>query len=147
MVKGDKDEFTRRAYAFSVHIYRIYLGLDDIFKTMTVKYVKQGAWIEIKKKIWSESILGVPICIYCKIRNAVQLAHGIIHKRYSVPRLHKYINVEEDACPCCDDCQEFSETRDGRIVAWIWLCKKFGGTHMKSWLADLPFNYKEKFDE
>jgi len=113
---------------------------------MTVRYVKQNAWIEIKKKIWYESITGNPICVYCKNRNATDLAHAIIHKRYG--RKHrKLIEVEENACPNCKECQEFSETKDGRTVAWIWLCKKFGGAHMKKFLEDLPFHIKESFDE
>ena len=107
-----------------------------------MKYIKQGEWIEIKKKLWDESILGNPQCGYCEKRKATDLAHAIIYKRYG--RKHrKLITVKENACPCCKKCQKFSETKDGRVIAWIWLCKKYGGQHMKDWYDTLPLEIKE----
>ena len=109
---------------------------------MVVRYVKQGAWIEIKKKLWDESPLGNPMCGYCKKRKAITLAHAVFYKRYG-KKHRKLITVKENACPCCDDCQKFSETKDGRTIAWIWLCLKYSPSHMKDWYEKMPQLIKE----
>ena len=113
---------------------------------MTTRYVEQSKWIELKKKLWDESITGNPVCVYCKKKNATQLAHAIIHKRYG-KKHRKLIEVKENGCPCCGDCQKISETREGRLIAWFYLCKKYGGLHMKNFLEELPFHIKEDYDE
>jgi len=84
-------------------------------------------------------------CIYCKIKSSQELAHGVIHKRNVSTKKQKYINVEENACPCCKECQLLSETREGRLIAWEWLCDKFGEGHMRDWYNDLPLLIKEIF--
>ena len=117
-----------------------------VAQNIQMKYVKQAEWIEIKKELWDESPLGNPQCGYCKKKKAKDLAHAIIHKRYS-SKYRTAITVKENAVPCCEDCQKFSETRDGRVVAWIWLCLKYGGQHMKTWYNRLPFEVTEEYDE
>ena len=126
--------------------YQLRLALFPLWsRNLAIRYVRQGKWIELKKDLWAESITGNPICVYCKKKNATTLAHAIIHKRYG-KKHRKLIEVKENACPCCDDCQKISETRDGRTIAWIWLCLKYGGTHMKKFLEDLPFHIKEEYE-
>ena len=105
------------------------------------RYVKQSKWIEIGKR------MAYSMCAYCKKQGAQETAHAIRHKRYNKPKMHKYIDVEENACPVCHDCQKLSETREGRLIAWDWLCEKFGYEHMKNWHDNLPFLIKESFNE
>jgi len=110
---------------------------------MAVRYVLQNRWIEIKKELWYESILGNPICAYCGKRNGEELAHALVHKRYGKVDNHKWINVKENACPCCRKCQKLSETKEGRQIAWEWLCNKYGTSHMNEWKKALPYLIKE----
>ncbi len=106
-----------------------------------MKYVVQGKWIEIKK------VLFPAMCVYCGIRTAIQLAHALFHKRdFRNKKMHKYTDVIYNACPCCDECQQFSETREGRQVAWKVLCKREGTTHMREWLDNFPAKIKEDYE-
>jgi ribosomal protein L37AE/L43A len=98
------------------------------------------SWNDISAELVPQSL-----CIYCKMRMADELAHGIVHKRNVVPRKQKHINVEENACPVCKGCQPLSETREGRLIAWKWLCYKFGQYHMEAWYKKLPLRIKEVF--
>ena len=113
--------------------------------TQAVRYVTQGKWIEIKKQLWAESILGIPICAYCGKRNANELAHALLHKRYGKSQHHKYVNVRENAAPCCFECQKASETKNGRQIAWDYLCIREGGEHMRTWYDNVPMLIKEIF--
>ena len=96
-------------------------------------------WNAISKKL-------VPggLCAYCKKRAAQELAHALIHRRNVPKKKQKPIHVEENACPCCKVCQPLSETREGRLIAWEYLCKKYGEEHMRTWYDDLPILIKEK---
>ena len=86
-------------------------------------------------------------CAYCGDRSATQLAHALVYKRvYRNRKSHKYINVRENALPCCDACSGFSETRKGREHAWIVLCEWFGRQHMKNWLSSLNLKILESYD-
>ena len=105
---------------------------------MTVRYVTQGKWIEIKKELFPS------ICQYCMVKDATQLMHALFYKRYLPGQKNAKIrDVRENALQGCDDCQKFSETRAGREHAWEMLKKREGAEHMREWYDDFPAKFKE----
>ena len=110
---------------------------------MTVRYVKQSKWVEISKRL----VGAYTMCVLCKAEGAKELAHMPCHKRDSPKKMNKYIDVEENAVPIGFRCKEFSETREGRLIAVAWLRNKFGVEEWNTWYDDLPFLIKESFDE
>ena len=106
-----------------------------------MQYVKQGAWIELKKEMFP------CLCGYCNKRPATQGAHALIYKRYKPgAKNRKLTDVKENFMPCCDECQKFSETREGRLKAWEVLCGRYGREHMRDWHDNLPLKIKESFE-
>ena len=104
---------------------------------MTI-YVKQNAWIEIKKELFPS------LCQYCFKESATQLAHALFYKRYKPGQKNaKVRDVRENALPTCDKCAKFSETYEGRKHAWKMLKKREGDKHMEEWYADFPAKIKE----
>ena len=84
------------------------------------------------------------MCGYCKVNTSDELAHALIHRRNVPKKKQKPIHAEENACPCCKECQPLSETREGRLIAWEYLCNKFGYSHMREWYDNLPLLVKEE---
>ena len=102
-------------------------------------------WNNLKRELWNEAIDGNPKCKYCGMRDAVQLAHAIVHRRYKKKR-KAWMDVRENACECCNDCQQFSETFAGRSYAYHVNCHRYGFEHMSNWYAGLPLKIKETFN-
>ena len=107
---------------------------------MGSKYVTQGQWIEIGKELLAK----YPLCQYCKKEPSTQLAHALFYKRYKPGTKNaKLRDVRENAMPCGDNCQKFSETYAGRLHAWEMLCKREGKEHMRNWYDNYPAKIKE----
>ncbi len=100
------------------------------------------SWIEIKKSLFED----YPLCQYCGKSDAHQLAHAVVHKRYKPgSKNYKIVNVRYNGLPCCIPCQPFSETYEGRRLAWKKLCEREGEEVMRNWYDDLPLKIKEIF--
>ena len=93
-------------------------------------------------------------CQYCSCNRpgktpnkSTQGAHALVYKRvYNKRRKHKYINVRENFMPCCDQCQKFSETYEGRKHAWRILCDWYGRKLIKDWYDGLNLRVPEVFE-
>ena len=108
-----------------------------------MKYVKQSQWIEIGKVL----LVRYPICQYCFKEGSTQLAHALFYKRYLPGTKNaKVRDVKENAMPCGDNCQKFSETYKGRQHAWKMLCTREGSNHMREWHDNFPAKIKETFE-
>lgn len=103
-----------------------------------VTYTKQSKWIELKKELFPS------ICQYCKKEQATQLAHALFYKRYKPGQKNaKVRDVRENALPTCNKCAKFSETYEGRLVAWEMLKKREGVDRMIEWYDSFPSKIKE----
>ena len=109
---------------------------------MTIRRVFQAPWIEVGKVLPAE----YPLCQYRKIEIATQLAHALYHKRYlNNAKRCKIINVRKNGLSCCDSCQKFSETNEGRQHAWEMICEREGEEEMNEWHNNLELVIKERF--
>ena len=98
-------------------------------------------WNKISKKLVHDKR---SMCVLCAKNSSQELAHMPYHKRYFNSRkFHKYIDVEQNAIPICLDCKEFSETREGRMIAVDWLRNKFD--NWDEWYHSVPAKIKERF--
>jgi len=110
---------------------------------MAVTYTKQGKWVELKKDLF----LDMPLCKLCKVRPATELAHAIIHKRYTRnKKTHKFLDVKENALEICTACQKKSETYEGRLQAFKINSERYGKANMEAWYDGLPLLIKENFE-
>lgn len=106
------------------------------------RYVSQSQWIEIGKDLLER----YPVCQYCFEEGSTQLAHALFYKRNKPGAKNaKVRDVKENAMPCGDKCQKFSETYKGRLHAWKVLYRREGANHMEKWYDDFPAKIKEIF--
>jgi len=110
---------------------------------MSVKYVKQSAWIEIKKELFEN----YPMCKLCKTSPAVHLHHGVVNKgKVRNKSLHKYLDVKENALEVCEMCHKMADAYEIRAVAYRINSERYGCNHMDNWYENLPLRIKERFD-
>ena len=106
-----------------------------------------------RKETWNQigaDLIGLQRmdCQYCFDKSATQLAHALVYKRnYNRKTSWKKINVRFNALPCCDDCQKFSETYEGRKFAWVVLCRWYGEEEVQAFLDGLNLKIKDIFHE
>ena len=103
-------------------------------------YVKQSAWIELKKELFAD----MPLCKLCKVRPASQLHHAVINKgKVRNKKFHKYLDCKENALEICDTCHLMADSYSFRKVAYGINSERYGSEHMRTWYANLPLKIKE----
>lgn len=105
--------------------------------------MRKLTWIDIKKIYWDN---GYPLCWFCRVATATQLHHGIINKaKVRNRKLHKYLDVVENAIPVCDTCHQTADSYEMRTKAYNLKIYEFNKERIDSWLNNLPFTIKEIF--
>ena len=108
-----------------------------------MKYVKQSAWNELKKELFADS----PMCAFCKIRPAVHLHHAVINKgKVRNKKLHKYLDVKENALEICEICHKMADAYDARKASYSINVRRYGLEHMRTWYNELPLKIKERME-
>ena len=109
-----------------------------------MRYVRQSAWLEIKKELFENS----PMCKVCRIRLATDLHHAIISKaKVRRRKFHKYLDHKYNALELCKTCHKVADGYDTRKMAWDINCKRYTYKNMVNWYASLPLRIKEKFKQ
>ena len=107
-----------------------------------MRYIKQNAWTELKKEMFEYR----PVFKLCKVKPAIHLHHCIVSKgKVRNKKMHKYLNVIENALPVCEECHKGADAYNVRLMSWQIKCKEFGEVHMDDWYDALPFKVKEEF--
>lgn len=98
-------------------------------------------WASLKKELFACH----PVCKLCRINPAVHLHHAVINKaKVRNKKLHKYLDVKENALEVCEKCHEGADSYMIRQLAFEINCRRYGRNHMESWYRDLPLLVKEK---
>ena len=99
-------------------------------------------WIALKRKKFAAN----PLCKFCRIRPAVHLHHAVVNKgKVRNKRLHKLLDVEENALEVCNECHKFADSYTKRREAYYINAKRYGASRMRVWYDNLPLKIKEKF--
>lgn len=108
-----------------------------------MKYVKQSAWLELKKELFESN----PICKLCGIRPAVHLHHAVINKaKVRNKKLNKLLDVKENALEVCEVCHKTADGFWQRRDAYKINSKRYGWEHMREWYDNLPLKIKERME-
>ena len=98
-------------------------------------------WNDLKRELFASH----PICRLCKLRPAVHLHHAIINKgKVRNKRLHKYLDVIENALEVCEECHLYADAYEVRRRAFEINIKRYGRARMKIWYDNLPLIIKEE---
>ena len=101
-------------------------------------------WNELKKELFEKS----PICKLCRVRPAVHLHHAVINKaKVRNKKMHKYLDVKENALEVCEECHKTADGWKTRVQAYRINSRRYGKEHMRHWYENLPLLVKEGMDE
>ncbi len=103
------------------------------------RYVRQSAWIELKKRLLVER---GSICERCRIRDVADLHHSLISKMKGKPEL----NVEYNAELVCKECHANIGGYNERLEFWHKQCARYGTDVMREWYDNLSLLAKELFE-
>ena len=111
---------------------------------MTTRYVKQSKWLTLKAELFADR----PLCKLCKVKPATQLHHCIVSKgKVRNKKMHKYLDVRENALEVCEECHKGADAYEVRTVAYRINSERYGHNHIDNWYENLPFLIKENFGE
>jgi len=100
-------------------------------------------WNALKRELFASH----PICKLCRVRPAVHLHHAVINKgKVRNRKLHKYLDVKENALEVCEKCHKFADSYGFRVEAYRINAKRYGRERMRTWYNDLPLKIKEKME-